>query len=337
MFNNRFNLIILILFSFFMTGCLDKSKKPKLRPAESEWRYFGQAFPENQPKVFAPDIISTDRNERDFAMSPGGNEIFYSLVMPAKNLSVIVYLFHDGAFWSHPQCAPFSGQYDDLEPAFSPDGKKLFFASRRPMFETDSTNDWNIWYVERVATGWSSEKPLDTIINTEGDEFYPSLAKNGNLYYTAKRNDSYGHEDIYFSIYQNGDYNQPVNLGNAVNTELYEFNAYVASDESYLVFSSFGREDGYGGGDLYISQKDQNGQWKIARNLGADINSEQLDYCPLVSHDEKYLFFTSQKLNPVFQNKSKKSLTTLLGLADGIENGLGNIYWVEFENQILKK
>ncbi len=337
MFNYRVTFLVVAFFSMFLTGCLDKSKKPKLRPTESEWRYFGQAFPGAQPEIFSPDIISTNRDERDFAMSPSGNEIFYTLVLPAKNLSVIVYLVHDGAFWSQPKAAEFSGQYSDLEPAFSPDGNKLFFASKRPLQNADTTNDWNIWFIERVATGWSDPIALNSMINTEGDEFYPSVAQNGNLYFTAKRDDSYGYEDLYLSEFTNNNYDSVKNLGDLINSSTYEFNAYIAPDESYLIFSSWGRDDGFGGGDLYISFRNKNGTWNKPRNLGANINSDQLDYCPVVSMDGKYLFFTSQKMKSLLQNNSKRSLATLLGLADGIENGLGNIYWVEFKNQVLNK
>lgn len=337
MIKHRFAFFTIVFFSIYLTGCINKSEKPKLRPAESEWRYFGQAFPGVQPEIFSPDIISTNRDERDFAMSPDGNEIFYTLVLPAKNLSVIVYLVHDGAFWSQHRAAAFSGEYSDLEPVFSPDGNKLFFASKRPLQSSDTTNDWNIWYIECVSTGWSDPVALNQLINTENDEFYPSVAENGNLYFTARRDDSYGHEDLYFSKFSDNKYDSVINLGDAVNSSSYEFNAYIAPDESYLVFSSLGRDDGFGGGDLYISFRNEDGIWNDTRNLGANINSNQLDYCPVVSLDGKYLFFTSQRMKSTLQNNSKKSLATLLGLADGIENGLGNIYWVEFKNQVLNK
>lgn len=333
----RISTFVLILFSLLFSGCLDKSKKPKMRPVESEWRYFGQGFPKNHPEIFSPDIISTNRNERDFAMSPTGNEIFYTIVLPSKNLSVIVYLFHDGAFWSHPQTAEFSGQYRDLEPVFSPDGNKLFFASMRPLEDTDTISDWNIWYIERVSTGWSDPTALNSLINTDKDEFYPSVSSSGNLFFTAKREDSFGNEDLYFAEFDGHDYTEPVNLGDSINSNLYEFNAFIAPDESYIIFSSLGRKDGYGGGDLYLSHRDKKGIWSKANNMGANINSEQLDYCPVISHNGKYLFFTSERLNSSFQNNKRRSLATLLGLADGIENGLGNIYWVEFKNQIPNK
>ena len=65
----------------------------------------------------------------------------------------------------------------------------------------------------------------------------------------------------------------------------------VAPDESYLIVSS-GRPGGFGQGDLYISFRDEDGDWRQPVNLGESINSEQVDFCPMVTPDGKYLFFS---------------------------------------------
>ncbi|MCB0804411.1 MAG: PD40 domain-containing protein, partial [Bacteroidales bacterium] len=283
-----------------------------------------------------PNIISTEKNERDFALSPTGKEIFYSLVLPKSNFSAIIYLYHDGAFWSQTQVAPFSGEYSDLEPAYSPDGNSLFFISKRPLTTEDKTNDWNIWYVSKKGKGWGSPQPVDTLINTTGDEYYPSVAENGNLYFTANKKSGMGAEDIYFSKFENGKYTKPINPGSGVNSETWEFNAFIAPDESYMLFSSFNREDGFGGGDLYISFRENDTTWTKAKNLGPDINSDKLDYCPAISPDGKYLFFTSQRTDPAINNHRKKSLAKIINLANGIENGNGNIYWVAFNPDVYR-
>jgi len=50
----------------------------------------------------------------------------------------------------------------------------------------------------------------------------------------------------------------------------------------------------------------ENGEWRPAVNLGKNINSAFLDYCPFVSRDKKYLFFTSNRVSyksPFPENK----------------------------------
>ncbi|MCF8368790.1 MAG: hypothetical protein K9G76_07080 [Bacteroidales bacterium] len=324
-------LFIIFLLFLGVVSCNQNKKKQSPLVEHADWRYFGQGSPGKIAKLFSPEIISTPANERDFTISPSGNELFYSMVFPGNSLSTIIYLYHDGAFWSQPLVAPFSGAYPDLEPMFSPDGKKLFFVSKRPLNKKDTTDDWNIWFVERIQTGWSEPIALDTIINSENDEYYPSVTLNGTLYFTSKRKDSRGAEDLYFARFKHGTYFSPVNLGDAINSEYFEFNSFIAPDESFLIFSSFGREDGFGGGDLYISHKTNDTTWTKAKNMGREINSDKLDYCPFVTSDKRFLFFTSQRIDPQISDKQVKNHQTIIKLLQGIENGNGNIYWVNFQ------
>lgn len=322
---------LILLFSvLLLTGCNQSAKKQSPLVEKADWRYFGQGSPGDIAKLFSPDIISTNHHERDFTISPSGNELFYSLVLPDYSFSTIIYLYYDGAFWSQPKVAPFSGAYDDLEPAFSPDGKKVFFISKRPLNADDKTEDWNIWFVEKAQGGWSNPIPIGPSVNSEGNEYYPSVTNEGHLYFTAVREESYGKEDIYFSRFENGIYTEPLNVGPSINSGSNEFNAFIAPDESYLIFSSIGRDNGYGGGDLYISHRINDTTWGQAKNMGDKINSDQLDYCPFVTADGKYLFFTSQRVDPEIQASRAKNYEKVIQLMDGIENGTGNIYWANF-------
>ena len=327
----RFVFILSFPILFLFSCQQSENKVPSTNETAADWQYFGLDSPGEKPQIFSPDIISTHRNERDFTQSPSGNTILYSIVLPAKNLSAIIYLYFDGFFWSEPEVSRFSGQYKDLEPAFSPDGNKLFFVSKRPVDNTFDKKDYDIWYIDISKNGWSNPINVGSPINTESDEYYPTVTQNGNLYFTASYEDSFGKEDIYFSKFENGIYTTPINLGDSINTDLYEFNSFIAPDESYLIFSSFGREDGTGGGDLYIAYRIEDGIWSKARNMGKQINSDKMDYCPFVSQDEKYLFFTSQRETYIITNRKRKQFSDIVQLSNSIENGLGNIYWVEFD------
>ena len=331
------SILVLSCPVFFLVSCQQSENKvPATKKAAEDYQYFGLDSPGKKPQLFSPNIISTHRNERDYTQNPSGNTVLYSLVLPAKNLSVIMYLYFDGFFWSEPEVARFSGQYKDLEPAFSPDGSRLFFVSKRPVDKTYDEKDYDIWYIDVSANGWSNPMNLGSPVNSSSDEYFPSVSENGNLYFTASYEDSYGKEDIYYSKFENGSYTTPVNLGDSINSDLYEFNSFISPDESYLIFSSFGREDEAGGGDLYISYKNADGSWTKALNMGTQINSDKMDYCPFVSQDEKYFFFTSQRESYTFTNRKRKQFTDVVQLSNSIENGLGNIYWVEFDKKDWK-
>lgn len=272
--------------------------------------------------------VNTNLNERDFALSPDGTEIFYTLQSPYDRFQTILYLKKDNkGKWSKPEIAPFANRYNCLEPAFSPDGKKLFFSSNRPL-TGDKAKDFDIWWVEKKDGNWSEPQNIGAPINTSTDEFYPSITQSGNLYYTAAYKDAVGKEDIYIAVLENGKYKSPVPLDTAINSKMYEFNAFVSPDEQFIIFTSYGRNDDKGGGDLYMSRKDAAGKWAPAKNL-VFLNSDKLDFCPFISFDKKKLFFTSER--NALKETNPLTYDELIKQYAGLLNGGGNIWWVSFD------
>jgi len=284
--------------------------------------------------LLSEGILSTSLNERDFALSPDGNEIYYTVSIPRSIFQTIVFRKRqkDGR-WSAPEVAPFAGHFSDLEPAFTADGSTLYFASNRPL-EGTQPKDFDIWKVTRTKNGWGTPEHLSNVINTEEDEFYPSITNTGNLYFTAAYKGGPGREDIYIARWRNNQFEKPEPLDSAVNTGYYEFNAFVTPDERYIFFTSYGRKDDSGGGDLYVSTKDSNNKWQQAKNLKS-INSGQLDYCPSVSPDGKIFFFTSERHSlPRSFTDTRATYSVIKSLSDQTRNGTGNIYWINFETLI---
>jgi Tol biopolymer transport system component len=79
-----------------------------------------------------------------------------------------------------------------------------------------------------------------------------------------------------------------------INTKYLEHDPFIAPDESYLLFTSVDRPGGFGTGDLYISSRMKDGTWTEAKNLGKVFNTNGYDFCPIVSPDGKYFFFSSK-------------------------------------------
>lgn len=314
----------LIGFLFILNPCYGLLGQSYLMPALSE-------VP-SEPGLFAAGIISTNCYERDMALSPDGREIFYTLQSPLGLFSTILYTYkNQNGAWSSPQVASFSGNCSDMEPAFTQDGQKLFFVSNRTL-SGDSVKDFDIWQVEKRDGHWDHPINIGAPVNTPENEFYPSIAFNGNLYFTANYSRGKGKEDIYLARWEKGKYAEPVSLDSAVNSPLYDFNAFVSPDESFILFTSYGRKDDMGRGDLYMSLKDKQGQWQPAKNLRW-LNSSRLDYCPFVSFDKKILFFTSER-NEI-KEKYQGHPANYQELKDsylGLLNGNANIYWVSFES-----
>jgi WD40-like Beta Propeller Repeat len=315
-------------------------------PAKYLW--LGEPRPGATPQLFAPGIVSDAMSNRDMAISPKGDELFYTIQAAYGQVSTVLYMHYspgsrgagapDGpieAGWSGPEIAPFSGVYGDLEPVFSIGGDTLFFVSNRPLRNGDPIKDYDIWMVKRDMANWyhwGEPIRMDTVINSEKDEFYPSIARNGNLYFTRNMmKDGKGGEDIVVSEWKNGRYQPPYSLPEAINSARGEFNAFVDPDEQFLLFTSYGRKDDLGGGDLYLSCKNGKGEWLPAAHLDSTINSDGIDFCPFVSADKKYLFFTSGRMKDEPPFKKPMNFRGLKALLENPGNGLNDLYWMEWK------
>ena len=128
------------------------------------------------------------------------------------------------------------------------------------------------------------------------DEFsvgHPSVAKDGSLlYFASDMPGGYGKSDIYFSVFSNGQWSKPFNLGPKINTEGNEFFPFV-SDDGVLYFSSDGH-GGVGGLDLFFSVPEQ-GVFNSIENMGYPVNSSKDDFSIALDSTGVKGYFTSNR------------------------------------------
>jgi len=264
-------------------------------PHDNSMAYFGQKPPGKEAELFAPGIVSkADRHEFGITFSKAGDECYLGVDEGNRNVTYGFQLT-DGV-WSQAKALmpTATGSYHD--PMLSLDESRLYYIAHGTRTKKLGEKDANLWYLERTATGWSSPSKLDTTVNTLANEFYISSGESGNLYFASNKqaavNEPYNY-DIYMASPQGNTYASPIRLPATINSGRYEADAFVAPDESYLIFASV-RKDGLGHGDLYISFKTEKG-WTAAKNMGTAVNNDKHQLCPFVSRDGKYLFFTSDQ------------------------------------------
>lgn len=278
------------------------------------------------PAMVLPGIVSTGSMETNGAFSPDGKEFFYSTEFLHVGSTIIYMKLEDGQ-WSLPEIASFSGKYREIDPIFSPDGRRVYFTSRRPMHDTLSQrDDTNIWYVEKSSKGGYNEPVQVGIeINTDQNQFYNSISDNMTIFFHAK-NDFSNSNDIFKASWQEGKYVvEP--LDSIINSSHSEADPFISHDESFIVFSS-DRPDGFGGTDLYISFAKGN-SWTIPKNLGAPINSNANDYAPNISGS--IMTFTSGRFIEPWSQKHKENYQSLISKIHGPDNGLNNTLWVNID------
>lgn len=237
--------------------------------------------PMNHSIVFGRGIISTNEFEINAAFTPDGRSVYFTRTKDFSWTQNSIYIssFIDGQ-WSAPQIASFSGTYADADPFITRDGRRLYYISRRPG-PGKSTDDYDIWYVERTSSGWGEPISIGPPINTPSDEYYVTLADNGNLYFSRDG-------EILMAEWNQNGYKTPVSLGKGVNTRLEEYDPYISPDESYLLFT---RGTINGPADIFISYK-RDGVWTMAESLNELVNTPSHEFAPIVSPDGRYLFFT---------------------------------------------
>ena len=282
---------VLLCIGISLCGFLQQHDFPVL-----EGPYMGQKPPGKTAELFAPGIISTlEMAEMCAAFTKDGKEFYYNAQY--KNRWTIFLTKEINGEWSKPKPLAFTSGNTDRDFTMSPDGMKIYFGSNRPHEKNEGPlSALDIYMTERSeGMQWSDPKNIGMVVNSDHGENYPSVARNGNLYFFSTREESFGGCDIYISRYIDGRYLPPENLGSAINSTQNDWDAFIAPDESYIIFSSQNRDDTLGGQDLYISFRNKDGIWTVARNMGPNINSESGEICPSVSLDGQYLFFTSRK------------------------------------------
>lgn len=322
--NNAFKLLVMICALYI--SCTHIGEKEE--SVNFSGPYLGQTPPGDEPQLFAPGIISTPLYTRDITMMPDGNEIYFSVSTFGYNL--IFYTVQTNGIWTEPKPAPFISDFGFIyyEPHITPDGQKMFFLS--DLVDEDSVkNDQDIWAVDRIGDTWGNPYNLGAPINTDGAEYFPSVTKNGTLYFTRAEKGTRIHF-IYRSKLINGKYSEPEKLGPEVNCGTNRYNACVDTEERFIILPAAGVGDSFGGEDYYIVFRDENDNWSEPINMGNKINSNLTrGHSASLSPDGKYLFFMSNKNNPNIDfNKNLPSFSEILNAFNNPQNGNSDIYWI---------
>jgi hypothetical protein len=322
----------LIIISWLVTcSRLETEQFPKLNGP-----YLGQKPPGDTPELFAPGIVSTGMYTRDIAMTPDGKEIYFCVSIGGAYMTIL-YSRLENDQWSQPEVVPHmeDPEYMNFEPCISPDGRKFYFLSNRPdPVHGDTTGeDEDIWIMDRVGESWGEPYNPGPPVNTEDSEFFPSVTRGGTLYFTRSKKGgrvSY----IYKARQKDGTFMEPEKLGPEVNSAASQFNAFIATDESYIIIPVVGREDSYGSTDYYISFRNEDDTWRGPYNLGNKINtSSGVEYSAYISPDAQYLFFMSKRINRTFDRMTYARLKEVYLMP---QNGNSDIYWISttFINEI---
>ncbi len=255
------------------------------QPTGIQAPYLGQNPPGLEPKIFAPGIISLSGHfEFSITFSPDGKEVFFTRREEPDGQNTIMTARWEKDGWTAPREAAFAKGYSSNEPQITPDGRKLYFGCFRQRPGADRA-DYGIWVTERIDGDWGEA-------SFHGPGMFVSSSRDGDLYMTDVTNIAGG--GIVRYPFLDGAFGQPEMLGGEVNTPKPGAHAFIAPDESFIVFDSYQRPGGQGGeGDLWVCFRNPDGTWGDAANLGDAVNTPATNFCPSISPDGQYLFFST--------------------------------------------
>ncbi len=201
-------------------------------------------------KLFDPKINS-DWHEGSIVVTPDKKEVYFSRTYRNRK-SEVMQLFsckiRDGKLTKPKPFLYNNKEYSIMHPTFSDDGKIIYFATNNPK----GKGGWDIYYCKKDRKyGWSAPKPINGMINTAGDEVFPSY-KNGKLYFASDGHFGYGGLDLLVAS-EKEYYKNIKNLGEPINSSKDDFAIYY-SDNKKGFFSS-NRTVGIGKDDIYTFEE----------------------------------------------------------------------------------
>jgi len=177
--------------------------------------------------------------------------------------------------------------YSEYSPSISIDGQKLVFTRR--------INDQEDLYIsEKDSLGnFDVATPL-TNLNTIRNEGAHCISADGNIiiFTGCDRDPLFRGCDLYYSIFKDGDWTKPSNIGKTINSPAWESQPNLSPDGTKLFFTS-NRIEGMGGKDIWYTYKNEKDNWVLPINLGPEINTPADDETPFLHPDGQTLYWRS--------------------------------------------
>lgn len=279
----------------------------------SSTNYFNQAPPNNTPKLFAPAIVNTDSVELNVVFNASYTEMFMSRIVDGS------FMIHHAEFingqWSSLQpilLYPDSIRYTvACDPSITQDGQTMYFLGVDPRNYTNDITPDKLYrippdiYVSHKRNGqWQLATKVASPISTMHFESYPIIVEDNSIYFQSNRPNGAGGRDTYRAQYlSDGQFETPVSI--SLNSAKNAGSSYISPKENYLISSD---RDGF-----QVSFK-KDGEWQAPIPIDIPYEKAWRYYCPFMSPDEKYFFFSRR-----YNNGSKKGWA-------GVTKG--EVYWV---------
>jgi hypothetical protein len=284
-------------------------------------------------ELLGPGTISTGLQETSVALTRDGNTLYFMRSDFAEADDTIMVAHRANGRWSPPRVVAFSGQWHDSEPTLSPDGRRLYFVSNRPprsgappvsaTMNGRSFAGTNLWYVEQQTHGgWGAPVHVDGALNDGAMIYNPSVAANGDIYFSAHRADSGKAYQIYVARDHGHAAPERLPLGELAHNRM---DPAIDPQGRFLLYAG-DEGDALGRADIYIVFRQPDGRWGKPEHLGGEINSRALENAPSLGPAFGELFVSSNRRDEVGFPKPRDDAATLQQRLQSPLNGSRNLW-----------
>jgi len=218
-----------------------------------------------------PVRSSTALSERSPVVSPDGQWLYYSAVNKGENLQTEIYRSpRINNQWGNPSIVTeLCTSRDESLSSFSLDGTISWLSGKWDK----SSSDFDIYISRLHDTVWQHPVPVNAV-NSPSNDLDPCVYADKLIIFSSDRPGGYGNYDLYYSIFHEGFWSTPVNLGAEINTAFNETSPYIDWNGSNLYYSSDAPQ-GLGGSDIYraVLISIESMSLSLPQNLGTPINS----------------------------------------------------------------
>ena len=183
-------------------------------------------------------------------------------------------------------------QFDDIASSLAYDGQRIL------LFKNNEGH-FDIYQSNLSGSTWTDPKlKMSKIVNTSSNETFASYDPQDIKVYYVSDGGYTGDQDIIFSGKKDNAekyWGKGQSPGNKINSPYNEGSVYLAPDGQTMYFSSQGHTS-IGGYDIFVSYREENGEWGEPINLGYPINSPYDDLFFSISASAKYAYFSSNRL-----------------------------------------
>lgn len=203
-----------------------------------------------------PGLVNSNYNEGVAWIDSTNTTMYFTQCngTDGKGLNCKIYVsYNQNNQWSAPQVLPFcSDSFSTGHPAFTPDMKRLFFASNMP----GSLGEKDVYYIDYnpITTKWGTPVNLGPNVNSTEDDMFPYVHNDGKIYFSSKGHYGMGGLDLFYTTDSAGTFSKAQNLRSPINSGGDDFGISFTNETDKskpVAYYSSNREGGQGDDDLY--------------------------------------------------------------------------------------